>query len=64
MNGKFIYKVVDKYIPGPLEIQNLLNNMGEDGWEYINTVTRSTSDYINFVFRKFIPNKNTNSEII
>lgn len=64
MSGKFIYKVVDKYAPSVIEIQNLLNHMSEDGWEYINTVTRSTSDYINFVFRKFIPNNVKNSEII
>ena len=64
MPGKFIYKVVDKYTPSVIEIQNLLNSMSIDGWEYINTVTRSTSDYINFVFRKFIPNNVNNSEII
>ena len=64
MPGKFIYKVVDKYTPSVIEMQNLLNYMSEDGWEYINTVTRSTSDYINFVFRKFIPNNVKNSEII
>lgn len=62
--GKFIYKVIEKYLPTGEYLEEIFNNMSDNNWEYVNTIIPPNSATIKIVFRRYIPNKKIDTETI
>ena len=63
-SGKFIYKIIEKYLPTGEYLEEVLNNMSDNDWEYVNTIIPPNSATIKIVFRRYIPNKKIDTETI